>query len=154
MTLIHPARVLCKVQAFRRPSSSGRDPALASSSGKADDDRDEDFEKSGRAKVRDVQNRGTAAYSKKDFATAKAEFSEALRLLEELNNATRPSRTEAPSRVLAERDGVKVKLLKFLSKAYEKTDDAQRAQDIFGESKVIEKRLADYQRRKKEAQRA
>jgi hypothetical protein len=68
-----------------------------------------------------------------------------------LNDAARPSKTEPPSRVLAERDAVKVKLLKFLSKAYEKMDDKKRAREIFAESRTIEKRLLDYEKRKREA---
>lgn len=53
--------------------------------------------------------------------------------------------------MLAERDAVKVKLLKFLSKAYEKMDDKKRAREIFAESRTIEKRLLDYEKRKREA---
>ncbi|KAH8068014.1 hypothetical protein JL721_6961 [Aureococcus anophagefferens] len=84
-----------------------------------------------RAKIREAQNAGTEAYQRKDLEAARGHFEEALRLVAALNDAARPSKTEPPSRVLAERDAVKVKLLKFLSKAYEKMDDKTR--EIFAE---------------------
>ena len=52
---------------------------------------------------------------------------------------------------LGERDGVKVKLLKFLSQSYEKMGDKEKARKIFAESRVIEKRLLDYEKRKQAA---
>ena len=133
----------------RQTSAPAPSPAAAATL--PDGPRDEEHEKGHRAKIREAQNAGTEAYQKKDLEAARGHFEEALRLVAALNDAARPSKTEPPSRVLAERDAVKVKLLKFLSKAYEKMDDKKRAREIFAESRTIEKRLLDYEKRKREA---
>ena len=127
------------------PAAGGGAPPIP------DGAKDEEFEKGHRGKIRAAQNSGTEAYQKKDLAASKKHFEEALRLVEKLNDATRPSKSDPPSRILAERDGVKVKLLKFLSKSYEKMGDKEKARQIFAESRVIEKRLLDYEKRKQAA---
>jgi len=110
---------------------------------------DDEAEAHGRSVVRDLQNLGTTAYASGAHADSRGHFDAALHALKKLED--KPRKTEAPSRVMAERDGVRLKLLKYLSKSLEKLGVDAESKARFEEAKVIEKRLSEYWERRKRA---
>lgn len=106
-----------------------------------------------RDSVRVLQNEGTDAYQKRDFERSRDRFDRALALHETYLEAKLLSGQPAPSRMLAERDAVKCKLLKYLSRALAKLGREDESKEKLDEAVVIEQRLADYEKRKKDHKR-
>ncbi|KAJ8601888.1 hypothetical protein CTAYLR_002650 [Chrysophaeum taylorii] len=132
-----------------RPKVARQDSGLGS-----EDDEDADHERRHRDKIRTVQNEGTEAYLNKDYATARDCFERALRDHATHLEMPTPSGVAPPSRVLADRDALKCKLLKYLARSLEKLHDDDAAHARADEAVAIEQRLADYQKRKKEHKRS
>ena len=102
--------------------------------------------------IRSIQNAGTEAYQAKDFALAKDKFETALKDHLRHFEAPVPSGNTPPSRILADRDSLKAKLLKYLSRSLDKLGDDEGSKARLEEAGLIERRLAEYEKRKKEHQ--
>ena len=103
----------------------------------------EDAEKAARARIKQLQNAGTDDYQKKDFQAALASYKGALQLLDDLKRDV----PATSSRVNAERDERRMKVLSCVAKAHEKLGNAQEAKDASRACDKIQKRLSEYKRR-------
>jgi hypothetical protein len=103
----------------------------------------EDAEKAARARIKELQNAGTDDYQKKDFQAALASYKGALQLLDDLKRDV----PATSSRVNAERDERRMKVLSCVAKAHEKLGNAQEAKDASRACDKIQKRLSEYKRR-------
>ena len=103
----------------------------------------EDAEKAARARIKELQNAGTDDYQKKDFQAALASYKGALQLLDDLKRDV----PATSSRVNAERDERRMKVLSCVAKAHEKLGNSQEAKDASRACDKIQKRLAEYKRR-------
>ena len=103
----------------------------------------EDAEKAARARIKELQNAGTDDYQKKDFQAALASYKGALQLLDDLKRDV----PATSSRVNAERDERRMKVLSCVAKTHEKLGNAQEAKDASRACDKIQKRLSEYKRR-------
>ena len=103
----------------------------------------EDAEKAARARIKEMQNAGTDDYQKKDFQAALTSYKSALQLLDDLKRDV----PATSSRVNAERDERRMKVLSCVAKAHEKLGNAQEAKDASRACDKIQKRLSEYKRR-------
>ena len=103
----------------------------------------EDAEKAARARIKELQNAGTDDYQKKDFRAALTSYKGALQLLDDLKRDV----PATSSRVNAERDERRMKVLSCVAKAHEKLGNSQEAKDASRACDKIQKRLAEYKRR-------
>ena len=103
----------------------------------------EDAEKAARARIKELQNAGTDDYQKKDFQAALASYKGALQLLDDLKRDV----PATSSRVNAERDERRMKVLSCVAKTQEKLGNAQEAKDASRACDKIQKRLSEYKRR-------
>ena len=103
----------------------------------------EDAEKAARARIKEMQNAGTDDYQKKDFQAALTSYKGALQLLDDLKRDV----PATSSRVNAERDERRMKVLSCVAKAQEKLGNAQEAKDASRACDKIQKRLSEYKRR-------
>ena len=103
----------------------------------------EDAEKAARARIKELQNAGTDDYQKKDFQAALTSYKAALQLLDDLKRDV----PATSSRVNAERDERRMKVLSCVAKAHEKLGNAQEAKDASRACDKIQKRLSEYKRR-------
>lgn len=101
----------------RRPKVSRQDSGAVAI---PEDEEDMKYERDHRDKIRFIQNEGTEAYHNKDYEAARNFFERALEAHQLHLDKPLPSRNTPTSRVFADRDNVKCKLLKYLSRAMEK----------------------------------
>ena len=105
-----------------------------------------------RAGIREAQNSGTDAYKNEDYTSAKKHFETGIAHLDALQKAPLPSGAAAPpSRVFAERDKCRAKLLTFLGKCNEKLGAADEAKKQFADCAKLTERLREFEARRKRA---
>lgn len=101
----------------RRPKVSRQDSGVVAM---PEEEEDMKYERDHRDKIRSIQNEGTEAYHNKDFEAARKFFERALEAHQVHLDKPLPSGNTPSSRLFADRDNVKCKLLKYLSRAMEK----------------------------------
>lgn len=109
------------LDADERPSKLSRQDSAP------EEDEDVRHERVHRDKIRAIQNEGYEAYQNKDYVSARDKFDLALATHQAHFDDPMPSGKTPSSRVHADRDSVKCKLLKYLSRTLEKLEDDDNA---------------------------